>query len=163
MFVQCVHDMLLILYVLDSLFFATAKGKRVLMHVWRHMLPTLWFVDSLFFATPKSKRVLMGTKVGGAVHGEGQRKRKSARRRAWRVSNLLFGFYALLAKRFSLPIRRVRGQEARCYTPKLGTVLRALLIHLIKPETFSVAYLFFGGRWCCCCLCVFCFGARTSP
>ena len=70
--------MLLILYVLDSLFFATPKSKRVLMHVWRHMLLTLWFVDSLFFATPKSKRVLMGTKVGGEVHGEGQRKRKSA-------------------------------------------------------------------------------------
>ena len=122
--------MLLILYVLDSLFFATPKSKRVLMHVWRHMLLTLWFVDSLFFATPKSKRVLMGTKVGGEVHGEGQRKRKSARRRAWRVSNLFFGFYAPLAKRFSLPIRHVRGREARCYTPKLGTVLTALTIRI---------------------------------
>ena len=60
------------------------------MHVWRHMLLTLWFVDSLFFATPKSKRVLMGIKVGGVVHGEGQRKRKSARWGAWR-DTLHFG------------------------------------------------------------------------
>ena len=132
--------MLLILYVLDSLFLVTPKSKRVLMHVWRHMLLTLWFVDSLFFATPKSKRVLMGTKVRGEVHGEGQRRRKGARRRAWRVSNLFFGFYAPLMKRFSLPIRRVGGREARCYTPKLSTVLTALTIHLIKPEKLSVAF-----------------------
>ena len=64
------------------------------MHVWRHMLLTLWFVDSLFFATPKSKRVLMGTKVGGEVHGEGQRNRKSARGMTWPVSNLFSGSYA---------------------------------------------------------------------
>ena len=70
-----------------------------------------------------------------------------------------FGVYTPLAKCFSLPIRRVRGRESRCYTPKLGTVLTALTIHLIKPEKFSVALL----RWRCCCLCVFCFGARTSP
>ena len=134
------RHMLLTLWFVDSLFFATPKSKRVLMHVWRHMLLTLFFMHSLFFATPKSKRVLMGTKVGGEVHGEGQRKRKSARRRAWRVRNLFFGFYAPLAKRFSLPIRRVRGQEARCYTPKLGTMLTALTIHLFKPETFSIAF-----------------------
>ena len=97
--------MLLILYVLDFLFFATPKSKRVLMHVWRHMLLTLWFVDSFFVATPKSKRVLMGTKVGWEVHGEGQRKRKSAGRRAWRVRNLFFGFYAPLAKLFSITYR----------------------------------------------------------
>ena len=70
-----------------------------------------------------------------------------------------FCVYAPLAKHFSLPIRRVRGREARCYTPKLGTVLTALTIHLIKPEKLFVAFL----RWRCCCLCVFCFGARTSP
>ena len=128
--------MLLILYVLDSLFLATPNSKRVSMHVWRHMLLTLWFVDSLFFATPNSKLVLIGTKVGGEVHGEGQRKRKSARRRAWRVSNLFFGFYAPLAKRFSLPIRRVRGREARCYIPKLGTVLDMLLILFVTDPLF---------------------------
>ena len=69
------------------------------------------------------------------------------------------GFYAPLAKRFSLSIQRARGREAQCYTPKLGTVLTALPIHLIKSEKLSVAFL----RWRCCCLCVFCFGARTSP
>ena len=72
----------------------------------------------------------MPTKVGGEVYGEGQRKRKSARRSAWRVRILFFGFYALLVTRFSLSIRRVRGREARCCTPKLGTVLTALTIHL---------------------------------
>ena len=35
---------LLILFVLDSLFYATPKSKRVLMHAWRHMLLTLWLV-----------------------------------------------------------------------------------------------------------------------
>ena len=50
------------------------------------MLLILYVLDSLSFATPKSKRVLMGTKVGGEVHGEGQRKRKRASRRVWRVS-----------------------------------------------------------------------------
>ena len=45
--------MLLILYVLDSLFFVTPKSKCVLMHVWRHMLLTLWFVDSLFLRRPR--------------------------------------------------------------------------------------------------------------
>ena len=51
--------MLLTLYVLDSLFFATPKSKRVLMHAWRHMLLNLWFADSLYFATPKSRRVCL--------------------------------------------------------------------------------------------------------
>ena len=50
------------------------------------MLLILYVLDSLFFATPKSKRVLMGSKVVGEVHGEGQRKRKRASRRVWRVS-----------------------------------------------------------------------------
>ena len=67
------------------------------------------------------------------------------------LENYFFRFYALLATRFSLPIRRVRGREARCCAPKLGTVLTALAIHLFKPEKFSVAF------------CVVCFGARTSP
>ena len=67
------------------------------------------------------------------------------------LENYFFGFYALLATRFSLPIRRVRGREARCCTPKLGTVLTALTIHLFKPEKISVAF------------CVVCFGAGTSP
>ena len=51
--------MLLTLYVLDSLFFATSKSKRVLMHAWRHMLLTLRFADSLYFATPKKWACLL--------------------------------------------------------------------------------------------------------
>ena len=47
----------LILHVLDSLFFASPKSKRVLMLAWRHMLLNRWLADSLYFATPKSRRV----------------------------------------------------------------------------------------------------------
>ena len=54
-----------------------------------------------------------------------------------------FGVYAPLAKRFSLPIRRVRGREARCYAPKLSTVLTALTIHLIKPDGIVVVCVCF--------------------
>ena len=59
----------------DSLFFATPKSKRVLMHARRYKVLTRWLMaslyfgtptllilfvlDSLFYATPKSKRVLM--------------------------------------------------------------------------------------------------------
>ena len=56
-FAQCIHDMLSILYVTDSLFLATPKSKRVLMHSC-HMLFILCVVDSLFLATPKRKRVV---------------------------------------------------------------------------------------------------------
>ena len=55
-----------------------------------------------------------------------------------------------------------------------GAVCYILVLSLptsyrVVPVTsfFSVArhmtYLFFGARWRCCCLCVFCFRARTSP
>ena len=69
------------------------------------MLLILYVLDSLFFATPKSKRVLMGTKVGGEVHGEGQRKRKRASQRAWRVSYPFFFFFFF----FSVFTRRSRS------------------------------------------------------
>ena len=71
---------------------------------------------------------------------EKTRKRESARRRVWRVRKIFFCFHALLAKRFSLPIRRVRGLEARRCTPKFGTLLTALTIHLFKPENLLVAF-----------------------
>ena len=48
-----------------------------------------------------------------------------------------FGVYAPLAKRFSLPIRRVSGREARCYTPKLGTVLTALTTTRSAPSALA--------------------------
>ena len=53
------HALLLILYVMDSLFFATPKSKRVLLLAWRHTLLTRQRTDSLFFATPKSKCFLL--------------------------------------------------------------------------------------------------------
>ena len=53
------HAMLHILYVMDSLFFATPKSKRVLLLAWRHTLLTPRRTDSLFFATPKSKRFFL--------------------------------------------------------------------------------------------------------
>ena len=68
-----------------------------------------------------------------------QKKREGARLRARRVGKIFFGFYALLAKHFSLPIRRVRGREARSSTPKFATVLTVLTIHLFKAEKLSVA------------------------
>ena len=52
------HALLLILYVMDSLFFATPKSQRVLLLAWRHTLLTRRRTDSLFFATPNSKRFL---------------------------------------------------------------------------------------------------------
>ena len=39
--------MLLIRYVMDSLFLVTPKSMRVYMHAWRHMLFARWFVDAL--------------------------------------------------------------------------------------------------------------------
>ena len=71
---------------------------------------------------------------------EKTRKREGARLRAWRVKKAFFGLYMLLAKLFSFPIRRVRGQEARRSTPKFPTVITALPIHLFKVATFLVAF-----------------------
>ena len=34
---------------------------------------------------------------------------------------------------------------------------------LVSSVARHITYLFVGGRWRCCCLCVVCFGARTSP
>ena len=65
---------------------------------------------------------------------EKRRKQENAKRRSWRVGKISFGFYAVLAKGFSLHLRRVRGREARRCTPKFGTVLTALTIRLFKPE-----------------------------
>ena len=71
---------------------------------------------------------------------EKTRKRESARLRAWCARKIFLRVYALLAKRFSLPIRRVRGREAGRSTPKFATVLTALTIHLLKAKRFSVAF-----------------------
>ena len=41
------------------------------------------------------------------------------------------------------------------------TALR--LFWLVSSVARHITYLFVGGRWRCCCLCVVCFGARTGP
>ena len=45
----------------------------------------------------------------------------------------------------------------------LSTSDRVVLVTWFFSVARHITYLFFGGRWRCCCLCVFCFGARTSP
>ena len=48
-FSYCIPVMLLLPFVLDSLFFATPKSKRVLMHAWRYLFLAHRYADSLFF------------------------------------------------------------------------------------------------------------------
>ena len=57
------------------------------------------------------------------------------------LENFFFRFYALLAERFSLRIRRASGHGARRSTRTLVTVLTALTIHLFQAETFLMAFL----------------------
>ena len=45
----------------------------------------------------------------------------------------------------------------------LSTSYRVVLVSLVSSVARHITYLFVGGRWRCCCLCVVCFGARTSP
>ena len=49
--------MLFIRWVVNSLYLATPKSKRVVLMHSSHMLLILYVADSLFLATPKSKRV----------------------------------------------------------------------------------------------------------
>ena len=71
---------------------------------------------------------------------EKTRKQEGRRPRAWRVGQISSDFYALFVKRFSLPIRHVRGRGAWRSTPTFATVLRALTTHLFKAEKISVAF-----------------------
>ena len=48
-FSYCIPVRLLLAFVLDSLFFATPKSKRVLMHAWRYLFLAPRFADSLLF------------------------------------------------------------------------------------------------------------------
>ena len=63
---------------------------------------------------------------------ENERGRKGASAGAWRVRKCFFEFYALLATRFSLRIRRVSQRGAQRYVPISVTVLTALTFHLLK-------------------------------
>ena len=65
---------------------------------------------------------------------EKTRKREVAGPRAWRVRKIFLGFYAQLAKSFSLLIWRVRGRGARRSTPTFTTVLTAFTIHPFMAE-----------------------------
>ena len=66
------------------------------------------------------------------------RKREGARRRSWHVRKIFVGFYALLLKYLSLPIRPVRGREVRRSAPNFATVLTAVSIQLFKAVKRSV-------------------------
>ena len=71
---------------------------------------------------------------------EKKTKREGASSGAQRLEKIFFGFYALLAEHFSLCIRHVRGQGARCSTRTFATVLTALTIHLFQAKTSFVAF-----------------------
>ena len=49
------------------------------------------------------------------------------------------------------------------YLFSLSTSYRVVLVLLVSSGARHITYLLVGGRWRCCCLCVVCFGARTSP
>ena len=49
------------------------------------------------------------------------------------------------------------------YVFSLSTSFRVVFVSLVFRGAWHITYLLVGGRWRCCCLCVGCFGARTSP
>ena len=56
-----------------------------------------------------------------------------------------------------------RGAVCNILALSLPTSYRVVLATALFGVARHITYLFFGGRRRCCCLCVFCFGARTSP
>ena len=80
-----------------------------------------------------------GRRRKGEVHGE-ENKARGREFRGLASYEIFFGFYALLAERFSLRIRRVRGHGAWRSTRTLLTVLTALTIHIFEAENFFVAF-----------------------
>ena len=56
-----------------------------------------------------------------------------------------------------------RGAVRYILVLSLSTSYRVVLVSLVSSVARHTTYLFVGGRWRCCCLCVVCFGARTSP
>ena len=71
---------------------------------------------------------------------ERKTKREGASSGAQRLRNFFFGFYALLAERFSLCIRGVRGQGTRRSTRTVVTVLTVFTVHLFRAEKIFVAF-----------------------
>ena len=56
-----------------------------------------------------------------------------------------------------------RGAVRYILVLSLSTSYRVVLVSLVSSVARYITYLFVGGQWRCCCLCVVCFGARTSP
>ena len=56
-----------------------------------------------------------------------------------------------------------RGAVRYILVLSLSTSFRVVLVSLVSSVARHTTYLLVGGRWRCCCLCVVCFGARTSP
>ena len=62
-----------------------------------------------------------------------------------------------------LAVHLHRGAVCYILVPSLSTSYRIALVTSFFSLARLITYLFFGGRWRCCCLCVFRFGARTIP
>ena len=62
-----------------------------------------------------------------------------------------------------LAVRLHRGTVCYILVLSLSTSYRVVLVTSFFSVARHITYLFFGGRWRCCCLCVFFFAARTSP
>ena len=56
-----------------------------------------------------------------------------------------------------------RGAVGYILVLSLSTSYGVVLVPLVCSVARHITYFFFGGQWCRCCLCVVCFGARTSP
>ena len=78
---------------------------------------------------------------------EKKTKRQGTSSGAWCLRKIFFSFYALLAERFSIHIRRVRGQGARRSTRTFVTMLTALTIHLLKKKIFRRILTRFAARF----------------
>ena len=71
-----------------------------------------------------------------------EKENKARGRKFWGVASykIFFAFYALLAERFSLRIRRVSWHGAWRSSRTLVTVLRALTFHLFEAEKCFVVF-----------------------
>ena len=62
-----------------------------------------------------------------------------------------------------LAVHLHRGAVCYILVLSLSTSYRVVLVTSFFSVKRHITYLFFGGRWRCCCLCVSCFSAHTSP
>ena len=126
-------------------------------------MPLILYVsDSLFFATSKSKRVLMGTKVDGEVHGEGQRKRKSAEGPKTKSAHLLRWHYGdrvtmgqfsnSFPKHFSYLCEYAIRFDLSCSYCEYPAIFHCLHCSpsCFDPDSLLLAYLWLGLSWIDC-------------